>query len=567
MNATEPKELIREKLDIVEFLKGYLTLQPAGRNFKALCPFHKEKSPSFMVSPDRQTWHCFGCGTGGDVFAFVMKYENVEFGEAIRILADKAGVELRRVNPAEHKYTGLLLDLNALAKEFYKDQLARTPIPRKYLEERGLAEATIAEFELGWAPNDAEALTFFLLNKGFRPEDLIQAGLSFKTERGAQIDRFRGRIMFPIHDHFGKVVGFTGRILPQLDTGNMGKYVNSPETAIFNKSKLLYGFWKTKNAVREAGAAFLVEGQMDFLMSWQAGVTHAIASSGTALTPDHLRTLRRLCDKIVLSFDSDEAGLNAGERAIDLAEANDFEVRVVDLGKYKDPGEMGQADPKGLLAAVEKASPAPEFYFGRYLKGALDLGDRDSLKRLRAVLGKLKRIASPVTQAYWMQELARRTHLDLKTLREEADRLGPDPSEEGVSRREPEELRIPERSFGRWELLSQRVLAALHAKNRLADLGEHTGYLASGYADMLSLLEKDVRRADDPATDELLNLVLLRAEDIEEAEIANLKEQLFREYLKERRRELTDALRRAEAAGDAAAEAAVLEEFRKLPRQ
>src|SRR3984957_1122972 len=271
-------DLIKSKLDIVEFIRGYVVLTPAGKNFKGLCPFHKEKLPSFMVSPDRQSWHCFGCGIGGSVFDFVMKYDKVEFGEALRILAEKAGVELRRENPAEYRYGGLLYDLNDAAKNYFRRAFAAAPVAREYLTKRGLSPEIIEEFEIGWAPNEPEGLSMHLLNSGTAPQDLMQAGLSIKTERGLMLDRFRGRIMFPIHNHTGKVVGFTGRILPQLDRGDMGKYVNSPETPIFQKSKLMYGFWKTKDTIREAKSAVLVEGQMDFLMSWQAGVKNVIAS-------------------------------------------------------------------------------------------------------------------------------------------------------------------------------------------------------------------------------------------------------------------------------------------------
>lgn len=244
-------ELIKEKLDIVQFLRGYLNLQPAGKNFKASCPFHKEKTPSFMVSPERQSWHCFGCGLGGDIFGFVMRYENLEFGEALRILAEKAGVELRRLDPAEHKYTGLLFELQNAAKEFYIKALTSTPVVKKYLVGRQLKPETIDEFELGWAPNEPEALSMHFLNRGYAPDDILRAGLAVKTERGLLLDRFRGRIMFPIHNHFGKVVGFTGRLLPQFENENVGKYVNSPETPIFNKSRLLYGFWKSKNSIQD----------------------------------------------------------------------------------------------------------------------------------------------------------------------------------------------------------------------------------------------------------------------------------------------------------------------------
>ena len=276
--ANTPVDIIKEKLDVVEFLKGYIQLNPAGKNFKALCPFHREKTPSFMVSPERQGWHCFGCNIGGDIFGFVMRYENVEFGEALKILAEKAGVELKRVSPAEYKHLGLLYDINEKAKEFYKRELETSQIAREYISKRGLTKETVDEFEIGFAPTGSEALILNLLKSGFHADDILRAGLSFRTERGLSFDRFRGRVMFPIHNHFGKTVGFTGRILPQFDDGKSGKYVNSPETPIFAKSKLLYGFWKSKNFIRDAKNAFLVEGQMDFLLSWQAGAKNAVAS-------------------------------------------------------------------------------------------------------------------------------------------------------------------------------------------------------------------------------------------------------------------------------------------------
>ena len=188
---------------------------------------------------------------------------------------------------------------------------------------------TTEEFEIGFAPAGSEALVLYLINAGFHPDDILRAGLSFKTERGLQFDRFRGRIMFPIHNHLGKTVGFTGRIMPQFDDGKMGKYVNSPETPIFAKSKLLYGFWKSKDFIRDSKSAFMVEGQMDFLMSWQAGVKNVIATSGTALTSDHLKTIRRLCDKLILSFDNDEAGWKAGQRGEGLAERNEINQKFI----------------------------------------------------------------------------------------------------------------------------------------------------------------------------------------------------------------------------------------------
>ncbi len=560
-----PVEEIKQKLDIVEFLRQYLTLSPAGRNFKALCPFHKEKTPSFMVSPERQTWHCFGCGLGGDIFGFLMRYENVEFGEALRILAEKAGVELRRMNPAEYKFTGLLYELNDAAKNFFKEQLAGSAEAQKYLKSRGLAQETIDAFELGWAPNQPEALTLHFLNQNYRPEDLLQAGLSFKTERGMQLDRFRGRIMFPIHNHFGKVVGFTGRVLPQYDDGKMGKYVNSPETAIFSKSKLLYGFWASKNAIREAGEAFLVEGQMDFLMSSQAGVKNAVATSGTTLTFDHLRTLKRIADRIVVSFDNDEAGWEAGERAVDMAEANGFQVKVVTFADLKDPAEAAEKDPAMLRELVKNAKPAPEFYFAKYLSGAKnDVRDPEFLKRLRAVLAKLNSIVSPVERSFWLKELGKRVGIEEKTLEEEAARLTAPASPTGIVREE-EIQPAPRRVFTRRELLSQRLISAMLPGNNFGLLGEHEEYLALQYREALTVVKRGERRSGDPALDEVLNLIVLQSDEFPPEEVEELKEYLFREYIKERREELVAAMKQAELAGDEEAFRAASEEFHKLP--
>ena len=565
--AGSPSELIKEKLDIVDFLRGYLPLQAAGKNFKAPCPFHKEKTPSFMVSRERQTWHCFGCGLGGDLFAFVMRYENLEFGEALRVLAEKAGVELRRVNPAEHKFTGLLYELNEKARDFFRKSLASSVAAKEYLKARGLTQEIIDEFELGWAPNETEALGMHLLNLGYAPDDLLRAGLSFKTERGMLLDRFRGRIMFPIHNHFGRVVGFTGRILPQLDTGDMGKYVNSPETPIFNKSRLMYGLWKTKNAIREMGSAFLVEGQMDFLMSYQAGVRNVVASSGTALTPDHLRTLRRICEEVVLSFDNDEAGSSAAERAIDLAETNDFNVRVLVFDKFKDPAEVVESG-ADLKAEIEGALPAQLFYFRKYLpKDNHGFSRPEDLKRLRAVMLKLKAMPSAVMRAHWFHELSKRTGLAEKVLMEEAERLEvPKTDGDRFSKKDEQEAELPRR-YSRKELIGERLLRAAAAVGDCGFLKDCVASFALNQQGIYEYLKRGERKSDDPKLDELLNFVILGAEKLDDGEIAKLKTELALEQMKEKRVELAAAVRRAEELGDESATASALEELKILSTQ
>jgi len=556
-------ELIKSKLDVVDFLRGYLTLTPAGRNFKALCPFHHEKTPSFMVSPDRQSWHCFGCSLGGDIFTFIMRYENLEFGEAMRMLAEKAGVELRHENPAEYRYSGLLYDLNDQAKIYYRKALAAAPVAKKYLEERGLAPETIETFELGWAPNEPEGLSMFLLNSGNAPQDLIQAGLAMKTERGLMLDRFRGRIMFPIHNHLGKVVGFTGRILPQLDRGDMGKYINSPETPIFQKSKLLYGFWKSKDAIREAKTAVLMEGQMDFLMSYQSGLTNVVASSGTALTGDHLRVIHRFAEEIVLCFDSDVAGADAAERAIDLAEANDFSVKIATFKDFKDAADAAKADPENVKKTIAAAVQAPLFYFQKYLPDDLaELKTRDGLHKLRAVLGKLKVIASPVERSFWFAELAKRTGINERTLQEEAEKATTVGIPVGVRKEEE----AAKRQISRQDRLCEQLLVAAFAKNDFDLIEDCVLYFTPAQKEVFRILKDGKKRSEDSSLDEVVGLVVLGASsEMTDGEITSLKAELAKEYYKDRRHILAMAIKNAEAKGNEAELKAALQELSDLP--
>jgi DNA primase len=590
-------ELIKGKLDIVEYLRGYLTLTPAGKNFKALCPFHHEKSPSFSISPERQRYHCFGCGADGDIFGFVMKYENMEFGEALRMLAEKAGVELKHENPAEYRFTGLLYDLNAQAKDFYKKQLFAAPIVKQYLAERGLTPATIEEFELGWAPNEPEGLSMHLLNSGSAPQDLLQAGLSIKTERGMMLDRFRGRVMFPIHNHLGKVVGFTGRILPQFDTSATAgpggfvtaKYVNSPETPIFQKSKLLYGFWKSKDFIREAKSAVLVEGQMDFLMSYQSGVRNVIASSGTALTADHLRSISRLADEVILCFDSDVAGSDAAERAIDLAEANDFSVKVATYRGFKDAADAAKADPANVQHTVAAAVSAPLFYFEKFLPpvpaGATSsdpaaLQSRDGLNKLRTVLQKLHNIASPVARDFWLKELAKRTGVDEATLKAEGEKsateqyasptfAGANVGAGGMSGGTSQEDQSPKRQVSRQELIAEDLLALALARNDFAFIEDCVIFFTPTQKELFTLLKSGKRKSDDAALDAIVNLIVLRDPtsigEISDDDAIVLKDGLAKEYYKERRHILTLAVRNAEVRGNQAELDAALAELSTLP--
>lgn len=560
-----PAKAIKEKLDIVEFLRGYLTLIPAGKNFKANCPFHNEKTPSFMISPDRQSWRCFGCGVGGDIFEFLMKYENLEFGEALKVLAEKAGVELKRLEPREYKVFGLLYEIQDAAKDFWKSQLTTAKVATDYLEERGITKEIIEEFELGFAPNDQDSLTTHLLHKGYDPADLVRAGVTGKSERGMQFDRFRGRIMFPIHNHLGKVVGFTGRILPQLDTGEMGKYVNSPETPIFNKSKLLYGFWRSKPGIRDSGKAFLVEGQMDMLMSYQAGVKNAVATSGTALTPDHILALRKVASELLVSFDNDEAGFAAGERAIDLAEAGGMQVRIVSLAGVKDPAEAAQKDPGVLKKAIADAEPAFRVFFRRYLPyGRADVLNPTDLRSVRMLLNKIKKIGSPLEKDFWLKELSLHSKMGETALREEMEKTAV-PEERD---RFKEEVRAePERKLTRLEKLGATLLGVAYSKNELKALEDIKTYLDPLSLEAYETLLSGKNRSEDQVLDAYLEAALFEMKELSAAEMTDLKSALRQEFLKGRRAEVTKRIQEAEEKNDQEALNASLAELKALGKE
>jgi len=455
-----PLEEIKAKIDIVDFIRSYIPVHPAGKNFKALCPFHQEKTPSFIISPERQIWHCFGsCGEGGDIIKFLMKYENLEFYEALRVLAEKAGIELKRLNLQDQKEFNVLYEINEKAKIFFKEQLVKFPAAPDYLKKRALLQSTIEEFEIGFAPAGGENLVLYLINLGYNINDIAKAGLAIKTEKGKYLDRFYNRIMFPIYNNFGKTIGFTGRILPNFENSEIGKYVNSPETPLFNKSRVLYGFHKTKSEIGHSKTAFLVEGQMDFLMAWQSGIKNAVAASGTALGQDQLKNLKRLADNLIVSFDKDEAGVKALERGLDLFNDFDFNVKALDLNGYKDPAEAVKEDPDYLKAALKRTQPAFVCLFDFYLNNNLDWPAKKH--NVRHLLARIKTIKSAIEQSHWLKELSLKSGIEEKILAHELNTVKTKTNvSTGAEETESKEIIKP----SRLDLLCQKLLSLVLSK-------------------------------------------------------------------------------------------------------
>jgi DNA primase len=341
-------ELVRSKTDIVELIGSYVPLKKAGRNFKGLCPFHSEKTPSFVVSPELQIFKCFGCSEAGNVFSFVQKLEGMTFGEALRHLAAKAGVQLQRYQPTtEEKQKDRLLAANHLASEFYHYLLTKHRIGQPalhYLLQRGVTKESIRQFNLGYAPASWESLQRFMTRKNFRTQELEQAGLVLPGRSG-WYDRFRGRIIFPLYDHRANAVGFAGRVLDKAEGRQEAKYINSPETVLYHKSDLLYGLNSTKEAIKKANRCVAVEGELDAISSWQAGVKNVVAIKGTALTDNQVNLVKRFAATVALALDADTAGDQAMRRGIEIAEKAGLIVTVIDLKEGKDPDEIAQTKP------------------------------------------------------------------------------------------------------------------------------------------------------------------------------------------------------------------------------
>ena len=417
-------EQIKSRLNIVDVVGEYIKLEKAGINYRALCPFHNEKTPSFFVSPSRQMWHCFGgCNEGGDIFKFVMKIEGIEFIDALKLLAKKAGVQLKT---SSKKYEEIktqrekLLDICKKATIFFSTQLnkSKTGLEAKdYLMKRGLKEETIKEWKIGYAPSTWDSLCNYLIGLGYERKDIIDAGLASEKF----FDRFRSRIIFPICDFNGQTIGFTGRVFNSEDEA---KYLNTPNTLLYDKSQALYGLDKAKVEIRKNDSCVLVEGNVDCIMSHQSGVKNCLAVSGTALTPAHLGIIKRFSNNLILSFDMDLAGNNATKKGIDMALKNGFNVKVISMNSEKDPADIilssGEDEWKKI---IKEAKPINQFYFDLSFKDRDVRSVEDKKKIVSELLPIFKKIDNTIEQTYWIQKLAEKLSIREDDIRQEMKKV------------------------------------------------------------------------------------------------------------------------------------------------
>lgn len=464
--ARDQVEEVKQKTDIVSIIGEHVELKKAGTNFKALCPFHGEKSPSFMVSPELQRYKCFGCGESGDVFNFLEKHDGMEFYEALKFLADRAGIKLKTTSGGKRGIKQKIYEINALAARFYQYILLSHPVGKEalnyLLKNRGLKLATIKQFQLGFSPDAQFALKKLLIDKKrYRLDDLVQSGLAIARGSGA-IDRFRGRIIFPLHDHRGNPVGFAGRIMPRSSAKSSGwqsaKYINSPETPAYHKSSLLYGLNVVKRDIKLKNNSVIVEGELDMISSWQTGVKTAIAIKGSALTEEQVRLLSRFTTKAVLALDSDFAGDRAARRGVTIAQELGLQVRVARIKGYSDPDEMARKNPKEYKKVLTAAVNVWEFIIDQVFAGKKSLSGEAKARVSKEIVPVLASIPDKIVQAHYTKVVAARLDVPVEAVSAQVGKL--DVKDRAKSQKEEGSKQVQSSSKKtRRELLEERFLS------------------------------------------------------------------------------------------------------------
>lgn len=428
MNSSDE---IKQKLDIVDLIREYMPLKAVGANFQARCPFHNEKTPSFVVSPEKQIWHCFGCSRGGDIFSFVMEKEGMNFREALEFLAPKAGVELKYTDSKDRSKRRRILDILELSSKYYAHVLNNKPgeSALAYLHKRGLDEENIAFWRLGYSPDSWNSLYNFLKARPkegdkFSDEEILASGMVIKKDRfssgNSYFDRFRGRIMFPIWDANNNIIAYTARISPEKEkTEKTAKYINSPQSEVYDKSKVLFALNHAKNAIREEDLVIVVEGQMDAIACHNNGITNVVASSGTALSAAQVSLLKRFTNNISLAFDMDEAGQNAADRGVGEILAQGLNVKIITLPGGKDPDEAIKTDLEGVKKAISEAEPMLDYYFKKVSKD-LDLNVLDNKIDIRdKMFARISLISNKSNQGYWLKKISEELDFSENDIREE----------------------------------------------------------------------------------------------------------------------------------------------------
>lgn len=469
--SPELLDQIRDANDVVDVISEYVPLKKRGKNFVGLCPFHSEKQPSFTVTPDKQIFYCFGCGEGGNVISFLMKYEKLSFPEAVKVLAKRASIPLpeKSFDAKRAKQLDRLYYANDTANEYFHKNLYREKPgkrARQYLKKRGFDSDTQKLFSLGFAPMEWEGLINYVRAKGLEPETLNQAGLAApRTEASGYYDRFRNRITFPVFNLSGKIVGFGGRVLDDKDEP---KYLNSPETPIYHKGKILYGLNLAKDEIRQKGSAILVEGNVDVISLYQAGIKNVVSPCGTAFTQNQARLLARYAEKVLLFFDADSAGQSATFRSVDLLFSEGLEVFVVSLKQGEDPDSFVQKfGPDAVTEQIQKAKSFIDFKYESLGKDFEELSMKEQEKVVRDLAETAGKITDEIRRNLFIKKIAQTLKIDEKPVRRLVDRKKPSA---GGGRRTVDGGRPGEASLSREEEIERGLLRILMEDRKLLKL-------------------------------------------------------------------------------------------------
>lgn len=576
----DAKEEVRSRLNIEDVIGEYVRLKRAGRNYKGLSPFSGEKTPSFYVSPDKNIWHDFSSNKGGDIFTFVMEVEGMDFRQALEHLARKAGVELMEYESPDAKRRAALkkraIEANELAARFYQQNLLRNQHALEYVfKKRKLSKQVVQDFQIGYAPDNGSALTNFLMKRGFSKQEIADAGLS--NRYGG--DMFRGRMMVPLMDPSGQVIGFTGRIIG--DVPNAPKYLNTPQTLVYDKGRHIFALSQAKEVIRKVEYVVMVEGNLDVVSSHQAGVRQVVATAGTAMTEHHLRAMKRLTGDVRLAYDSDKAGVAATERAIGLASQVGVELTVITLtDDAKDPDELIQISPKKWQRVIDEAVPAVEWVLEQYA-ARVDLATAAGKREFTtAGLKVVTALNDPIEQEYYEQKIADMSGSSLEAVRSKrAGEAKPEQKLREVKAQPKQDAPEGEQYIYEDELLavaavdapSQELFAHLdtsyfHGEERQA-LARY--YVTSG-GKVLDDTPEELQKYDT-----YVKIVLLRADeryiklDSNERyyETARLIKQMKQEHMKQTRDTLTAELREAESNGDDARAMQLLVQLNELTKE
>ncbi len=577
-------EEIKNRLDIVDVIKDYIKLEKAGANYRARCPFHSDKKPSLFVSPSKQIWKCFGCDKGGDVYGFVKEIEGVEFREALEILARKAGVELKKVSHKARSKKKRLYEICDLASRFFEKQLQKSKagqLANKYLiEERGINKDSIRKWRLGYSPDKWRSLSRFLTSRGFTKEEIRKTGLSVLNKKGNYYDRFRGRIMFPVFDLHGRVIGFGGRVFKRMGEST-AKYVNTSNTPLYNKSKVLYGLNKAKVAVREKDACIVTEGYTDVILSSQVGIENIVASSGTALTSYQLRILKRYTDRLQFSFDADSAGSAATRRGIALAQKKGFETEVILMSGNHDPADVIKEKPGKWKELVEEAKGVLEYYFQTAFEKFDPDKAQEKKKIAKTLLPVIKRVPNEIVRFHWIQKIAEGLKVSEESIERELKKVKikeetPTFKQEVESGDEDRQ----ERQKSKEEMMEDELLYFLIQDPEAAEYikKEDMEFFSPEAVELFTVFRKealDPKKLEEELSQALfqkVQMALLRKEVM--GEVENVKDEVKKCIAviknirrKEELKALSKRLKEAERMGDESKVKLLTENFNKLSKQ